>query len=332
MKRLTAAFAIGAGVVVLLGLWQPAGLGVGALAAAINGSNIVFGCLLLALLTPLIKGRWQVLLTPGSRLGGSAVVWLLPMLLPVLFAMAWVYPWFAVEGSGFRGVWLSPWFFVLRTVLYAGVALILQRWAPRRCGPGLIVYALVASLAAVDWLMSLQPGFASSIFGLLLIARQLLEGLAFAGLCVLCWNLVPLPAPQCQVLRGLLVSALAFWAYVHFMQYLIIWSVNLEHETQWYRVREVGAWGGFSAVLVAGQLACLLALASPWGGRPRVLVWGCVAILLLGTLESIWLSLPALFPDASLGAGVVALFCQGVYGIGLWTWWQWRWQRRLHET
>lgn len=87
-----------------------------------------------------------------------------------------------------------------------------------------------------------------------------------------------------------------------------------------------------SAVLVAGQLACLLALASPWGGRPRVLVWGCVAILLLGTLESIWLSLPALFPDASLGAGVVALFCQGVYGIGLWTWWQWRWQRRLHET
>lgn len=178
----------------------------------------------------------------------------------------------------------------------------------------------------------MQPGFASSIFGLLLIARQLLEGLAFAGLCVLCWNLVPLPAPQCQVLRGLLVSALAFWAYVHFMQYLIIWSVNLAHETQWYRVREVGAWGGVSAVLVAGQLACLLALASPWGGRPRVLVWGCVAILLLGTLESIWLSLPALFPDASLGAGVVALFCQGVYGIGLWTWWQWRWQRRLHET
>jgi hypothetical protein len=332
MNRLTAVFAIGAVGVMLLGVWQPAWVGAGALAAAINGSNIVLGCLLLALLTPLISGRWQVLLAPGSRLGRSAVVWLLPMLLPVLLAQPWVYPWFAVEGSGFRGVWLSPWFFMLRTVMYAGVALVLQSWALRRCGPGLILYALFASLAAVDWLMSLQPGFASSIFGLLLIARQLLDGLAFAGLCVLCWNLVPLPAPQCQVLRGLLVSALAFWAYVHFMQYLIIWSVNLEHETQWYRVREAGAWAVVSAVLVAGQLACLLALASPWGGRPRVLVWGCVAILLLGTLESIWLSLPSVFPHTPLGASVMALFCQGVYGLGLWVWWRWQWQRRRHET
>jgi hypothetical protein len=332
MKRLSAAFAMGTVGVALLGIWQPAWVGTGALAAAINASNIVLGCLLLALLTPLISGRWQALLAPGSRLGRSAVVWLLPMLLPVLFTMAWLYPWFAGENSGFRGVWLSPWFFVLRTLLYAGAALVLQRWAPRRCGPGLILYALVASLAAVDWLMSLQSGFASSIFGLLLIARQLLEGLAFAGLCVLCWNLVPLPAPQCQVLRGLLVSALVFWTYVHFMQYLIIWSVNLQHETQWYRVREAGAWGVVSAVLMAGQLACLLTLALPWGGRPRVLVWGCVAILLLGVLESIWLSLPSVFPDASLGASVMALVCQGVYGLGLSTWWRWQWQRRRHEA
>ncbi|MFY0727423.1 hypothetical protein [Pseudomonas sp. NFX15] len=332
MRRQSAVFVMGVIGIVLLGIWQPAWVGAGALAAAINGSNIVLGCLFLALLTPLVSGRWQVLLAPGSRLGRSAVAWLVPMLLPTLLAMAWVYPWFAVEGSGFRGVWLSPWFFVLRSVLYAGVALVLHRWAPRHCGPGLILYALVASLAAVDWLMSLQPGFASSIFGLLLIARQLLEGLAFAGLCVLCWNLVPLPVAQCHTLRGLLVSALALWVYVHFMQYLIIWSVNLEHETYWYRMREAGAWGGVSAVLVAGQLACLLALASPWGGRPRVLVWGCVAILLLGTLESIWLSLPSIFPDASLGVGAVALFCQGVYGLGLWTWWHWQWQRRRHET
>jgi hypothetical protein len=336
MSRHSTAFAIGAVGVALLGIWQPAWVGAGTLAAAINASNIVLGCLLLALLTPLISGRWQILLAPGSRLGRSAVVWLLPMLLPVLLGMAWVYPWFAVEGSGFRGVWLSPWFFGLRTLLYAGVALGLQRWAQReddrRCGPGLILYVLLASLAAVDWLMSLQSGFASSIFGLLLIARQLLEGLAFAGLCVLCWNLVPLPAPQCQVLRGLLVSALAFWAYVHFMQYLIIWSVNLEHETVWYRAREVGLWGGISVMLVVGQLACLLGLASPWGGRPRVLVWGCATILLLGMLESIWLSLPSVFPDASFGASVMALLCQGVYGLGLWAWWRWQWQRRRHET
>jgi hypothetical protein len=336
MKRLSATFAVGAAGAALLGIWQPAWVGAGALAAAINASNIVLGSLALGLITPLISGRWQCLLAPGNRLGRSAVVLMLPMMVPVLLAMAWVYPWFHVDTSGFRGVWLSPWCFGLRMLLYPAIALGLQRWAhrgdARLCGLGLIFYVLIASLAAVDWLMSLQSGFASSVFGLLLIARQLLDGLAFAGLYVLCWNLVPLPATQCQVLRGLLVSALAFWAYVHFMQYLIIWSVNLEHETSWYRVREAGVWGAFSAVLVAGQLVCLLALASPWGGLPRMLVWGCVAILLLGTLESMWFSLPSVFPDFSFAAGVVALLCQGVYGLGLWAWWRWRWQRRRHET
>jgi hypothetical protein len=286
--------------------------------------------------TPLIRGRWSVLLAPGSRLGLSAVVLIIPMLLPVLIAIPWVYPWFNVDEPGFRGLWLSPWFFVVRTLLYGGLALGLQRWVLQQgvehCGPGLILYVLVASLAAVDWLMSLQSGFVSGLFGLLLIARQLLDGLAFAGLCVLCRNLEPLSSQQRDLLRGLLVSAMAFWAYVHFMQYLIIWSVNLQHETRWYRVREGGVWGALSAVLMAGQLVCLLALASPWGSRPRILVWGCATILLLGAVESIWISLPSIFPQAAVGAGMTAVFCQGLYGTGLFAWWRWQWQRRRHET
>ncbi|MBB3242216.1 hypothetical protein FHW68_003753 [Pseudomonas sp. Tn43] len=336
MRRLAGTFAIGAVGVLLLGVWRPAWVGAGVLAAAVNGSNIVWGCLLLALLTPLISGRWQMLLAPGSRLGSGAVLLIVPMLVPVLLAMNWLYPWFHLDTPGFRGLWLSPWFFVLRTLLYAGLALALLGWSQRpdaeRSGPGLILYGLVVSLAAVDWLMSLQSEFVSSLFGVLLIARQLLDGLAFAGLCVLCWNLVPLPAPQRQVLRGLLISALAFWAYVHFMQYLIIWSVNLQDETQWYRVRQAGVWGALSGLLMAGQVMCLLALASPWGARSKVLIWGCSAILLLGSVESIWMSLPSIFPDVEIGAGLMAVLCQGIYGLGLWAWWRWQWQRRRHEV
>ncbi|MCF4996553.1 hypothetical protein GIW70_25990 [Pseudomonas syringae] len=334
MTRLSAAFGLGVVAMAALGVWQPAQVGAGALAAAVNASNIALGCLLLGLLTPLISGRWQVLLAPGSRLGRTALILLLPMLLPVLLTMAWLYPWFRADTPGFRGLWLSPWCFALRSVAYAGIFFALQRWTqrPERCAMGLIVYAVVASLAAVDWLMSLQADFMSSLFGLLLIARQLLDGLAFAGLCVLCWNLVPLSDAQCRVLRGLLVSALAFWMYVQFMQFLIIWSVDLPHETVWYRVRRQGAWVVPGAVLVAGQVVCLPALASPWGARSRVLVWGCAAILLLGTVESIWLSLPSIFPQLSLGTGAIALLCQSVYGIGLWAWWRWHWQRRRHET
>jgi hypothetical protein len=331
MNRLPLLCAIAVIGLALFGFWQPAWVGAGALAAAVNASNIVLGSLLLALVTPLIRGRWQPLLAPGNRLGSSAVVLIIPMLLPVLIAMPWVYPWFNHDAPGFRGLWLSPWFFVVRTLLYGGLAWLLQRWVPKRSAPGLILYALVASLAAVDWLMSLQPGFVSSVFGLLLIARQLLDGLAFAGLCVLCWNVTALPAQQGVLLRGLLVSALAFWAYVHFMQYLIIWSVNLQHETVWYRLREGGLWGALSVLLVLGQLACLVVLASPWGSRSRVLVGGCAAILLLGAVESVWISLPSIFPEAAVGASLTAVFCQGVYGAGLFAWWRWLWQRRRHD-
>ncbi|MCQ6255534.1 hypothetical protein [Pseudomonas sp. Q11] len=315
---------------VLFGFWQPGWVGAGALAAAVNGSNIALGCLLLALLTPLVSGRWQPLLSPGSRLGASAVLLIIPMFLPVLVTMPWVYPWFHHEAPGFRGLWLSPWFFVLRTLMYGGLAWLLHGWVGKRSAAGLILYAPVASLAAVDWLMSLQAGFVSSVFGLLLIARQLLDGLAFAGLCVLCWNVV-LPARQCVLLRGLLVSALAFWIYVQFMQYLIIWSVDLPHETVWYQVRETGGWGALTALLVAGQLVCLVVLASPGGDRMWVLMSGCAAILLLGAVESIWLSLPSIFPEATFGALLTAVLCQGVYAAGLFATWRRQWQRRRHD-
>lgn len=320
------AFVLGALGLAALGIWQPRWVAAGALAAAVNASGIILGCLLLALITPLIRGRWQVLLSPGTRLGVSGVWLIVPMLLPVLVGMAWLYPWVQVHDAGFRGVWLSPWFFIARTLLYGVAFVVLRQLRP---APGLILLVLVSSLASVDWLMSLQPGFTSSLFGLLVIARQLLSGLAFAGLCVLCWNVVPLPAAQRSVLRGLLVTALAFWAYLHFMQYLIVWSVNLEHETQWYRVREQGGWDWITALLVGGQLVCLLGLASPWG--PRGLVWGCGAILLLAGVESIWISLPSVFASVEPGPLLIALVCQGVYGLGLWAWWRWRWQRRRHD-
>jgi hypothetical protein len=336
VSRSAQAVAIGVAILTLLGIWHPAWVGAAALAAAVNGSNIVLGCLLLALLTPLISGRWQALLDPGSNLGSRAVVLILPMLLPVMLTMAWLYPWFHLDAPGFRGWWLSPWFFVLRTLIYAGVFLGLQRWSQTlsvsRCATGLILFALAASLAAVDWLMSLQPEFASSLFGLLLIARQLLDGLAFAGLYVLCWNLMPLPAAQRQVLRGLLVGALAFWAYLHFMQYLIVWSVNLQHETLWYRQRQEGGWGVVSVVLMLGQVSCWFGLASPWGNRTRVLIWSCAAVLALGAVESIWLSLPSRFPAVGMGSGLSAVACQALYGLGLWAWWHWQWQRRRHES
>jgi hypothetical protein len=106
--------------------------------------------------------------------------------------MPWLYPWAAADpsASALQEVYLTPWFFAARTIIYFVVWTALALWVRRGWGDlarmirtasaGLIVYALTASFAGIDWIGSLTPTFHSSIYGLLLITFQLLAGLAFA--------------------------------------------------------------------------------------------------------------------------------------------------------
>ncbi len=327
---------VGIGVALgILAVWQPLWIAAGSLVGAMSITQGILGCLLLSLVTPLISGRWQPLLAPGTRLGLSGVPLLIPLWLPMLLAVGLLYPWVGQVPAGFRGVWLSPVFFLARTLAYGLIAWWLTRWALQgtsvRHALGVIVHVLVFSLAGIDWFMSLQADFASSLFGLLLIARQLLAGLAFAVLYLLCSTDGALPVHQRALLRGLLVAALSLWLYLHAMQYLIIWSVDLQEETAWYRARAQGYWGALTWLLLVGQALCLLGLASPWGDARRVLLGGCIAIVLLGCVESMWMALPALFAPTDTGAVMSALACQLFYAAALTLAWRWRGRRRRHD-
>jgi hypothetical protein len=310
----------------------PARVVAATLPAAVASINLILGCLLLALVVPLVRGAWQPLLLPGARLGVKGVPLILPMLLPVLLGVRLIYPWAGVSESGFRGVWLSPWAFCLRTLLYGVLWWGLQRWVVRgatsRYPAGVIVLVLLSSLAAVDWLMSLQDGFFSSLFGLLQIGRQWLDGLALVG-----WlALLTRSGVRLDILRGLLVAALAFWLYLHAVHYLIIASVDLPREAQWYLLRGAGPWGLLTGVLMVAQVLCLLWLASPLGLRLRSLQLACPLLLVLGAWEAVWMTLPSLPFMSGMGALLLVLIAQVAYAAGVAGGLIWAWRRELGEV
>jgi hypothetical protein len=221
------------------------------LATVVTISAIPAGSIAVLMVTYLVRGSWtealHIPLTAAALTTPIAAV----LFIPVLIALPWLYPWAhgaGIEPGSLKAAWLTPKFFILRTVLYFALWTVLAIWIrrawaePRRmvrvASAGLILYALSASLAGVDWLESLTPEFHSSIYGLLFLTFQLLAGLAFAlG--------VTLSKPDAPTFRygAILLSVLLLWAYNHAMQYIIIWSGNIPEEAAWYLAREAGAWG-----------------------------------------------------------------------------------------
>ena len=126
---------------------------------------------------------------------------------------------------------------------------------------GLLGYGLTITFASFDWLMSLEPHWFSTIYGVLLMGGQGLAAMAFA-IVALAWlsRRAPLNAlvtpTHFHDLGNLLLAFTMLWAYFGFSQYLIIWSGNLPEETEWYIHRGCHGWQYIALALVAFILPC----------------------------------------------------------------------------
>lgn len=221
------------------------------LAAAVGASAVPIGALAVLMFSYLTRNAWtnemHVPLTAAALTIPAAGL----LFVPVIVGMPWLYPWATKPPEhAFQAAYLSPWLFALRTIIYFAVWTLLAVWSRRSWGEvhrmrraasaGMIIYALTASLAGVDWIESLTPDFHSSIYGLLFLTFQLLAGLSF-GIAM-----VAIGRPQSNALGGygaLLLATLLLWAYMHAMQYIIIWAGNIPDEVDWYLRRLTGAWG-----------------------------------------------------------------------------------------
>ena len=252
----------------LLGFIFWAGIGIGGI-----------GILLLQYLT---GGAWGVVIRRVAEAASRTLPILALMFVPLAIGVKRLYEWTHIPATDHimvqRGWFMTPESWILRSViyfiLYGVLAYLLNGWSAKQdktdnyeaaadylgrstalSGPSMVVYSLLTTFAAVDWVMTLDPHFFSTIWGLLFVAGWALSSFCFS---VIILAYLSDKAPMNRVLGkrhfhdiGKLMLALTMiWAYFNFAQFLIIWSGNIPEETQWFVARMRGPFGYISWSLV----------------------------------------------------------------------------------
>jgi hypothetical protein len=259
------------------------------------------GSLGLLLIHALTGGRWGYLVRRPLAAGVTTLPLLLPLLVPVLVAGRRLYPWMTphVAAQLDNGLYLNAPFFYIRTFVYAvvwiglGAAVLralrgaeTERRLARLAPAGLILLALTVTFASIDYTLSLEPSFASSVYGWLAGSEALLLALSVAlmGRCSTATD-----GDTIRPLARLLLGLTLLWAYLDFMQLLIVWNSDLPREADWYSRRLAGYWGGLAAGIAIGHFALpfFTLLWAPAQRSVRV-VAGVAALLVLAELPRVW--------------------------------------------
>ncbi len=267
------------------------------------------------------------------------------LFLPLVFGLKYVYPWMhpdIVQASAnlkAKSSYLSENFFLLRTF---GFFLLWSIWIfsiyrqstkqdtersarqmyviARFCAPGLFLVVLVGTLAAYDWLMSVQPTWYSTIFGLYYLAGGCLAFMSVVTLVCLGFRRAGILTHAINIehyhdLGKWLFCLTAFYTYIAFSQYLLIWYANLPEETIFYRVRSHGMWLPISLALpfVRFIIPFFVLLCRP--AKRNLTIIGMVAgwSLIMEFIDIYWVVMPVHYPEgpqihwldfATLGATV----------------------------
>ena len=313
--------------------------------------GIGLGCLGLTMLHHLVGGSWGLIVRRPMEAGGMTLLPLAVLFLPLALGLSGLYPWakpgFADDPElRIKAHYLNGGFFLIRTALYfaiwIGLAFLLRSLSAAQdrrsdhapshrlqllSGPGLALLFLTGTFAAIDWMMSLEPHWASTIYGALVCVGEALATLAMM-IAVAIWLSAARPMAEAVTedrlhdLGNLMLAFTMLWAYMSFMQYLIIWSGNLPEEIPWYLRRTRGGWQWVALALALFHffLPFFVLLFRESKRQSRLLLR--VAFLVLGMhwLDLVWLIVPASsepasprFPWAELPMSLVAMV--GVGGV-----------------
>ncbi|MGF6308838.1 hypothetical protein ABIB82_002475 [Bradyrhizobium sp. i1.8.4] len=299
------------------------------LVAWVAWAAVPIGALALWMTSYLVRRVWTEALHAQFAAAAATLPVMALASLPILLFMKHIYPAMAEPSAlpPFKAYYLAPWFFVLRGAIYFGLWIGLAVWLRRAwrdeatmvraASVGLVVYALTVSLAGIDWMESLEPDFHSSVYGLLFLSFTLLSGFAFVlGVSLLSGRRIGRSAGY----SGLLLSLILLWAYLHAMQYIVIWSGNIPDEVSWYQARSEQGWQYLLAVVAFGQLVlpfCAL-LSARVRSDPRVLMMLCGVTLAMRGCEAAVLILPAIHRIAPLTTTLMLLAALLLLGGLLW--------------
>lgn len=301
---------IGVALSIVAALIDPAAFFPGWLAGFLFWIGLSLGALLLLMAHDLTGGRWGETARPPLE----AAVAMMPLCalaaLPLLGGLDRVYSWLSpATAAGLHNLsYLNLDFFLVRSGIYLVIWLVLAaltlRPLPPDAGsrtaarwsspPGLILAGLSATFASFDWTMSLQPSWNSTIYGMMVTTAELEGALACATLFTIA-ALRP-GGTGLNDLGSLLLAGIALWAYLAFMQFLIIWEEDLPDEITWYLDRIADGWLALTCLVAVFSVALPFFILVWWPLKRRPATLGIAAAsLLLGYLFiDFWLVFPGL--------------------------------------
>ena len=286
--------------------------------------GLTLGSLALGMVHQLTGGAWGVVIRrqmgAASRVLPVLTALFIPIVIGTPYLYVWTHPDIVNADPVLRGkhLYLNTPFFLIRAAIYFAawnaVTYLLNKWGleqdesgdPRYArrmqmlsGGGLLVYGLCITFASFDWLMSLEPHWFSTIYGVLIMGGQGLSALAFL-ITSLVWLArrpplrdIVLPS-HFHDLANLMLAFVMLWAYFSFSQYLIIWSGNLPEEIAWYLHRLQTGWRFVAVMLVIFHFSVpfLLLLSRVVKRAPDTLVKVALAILAARLIDLFWLIAP----------------------------------------
>lgn len=274
--------------------------------------GVALGALVFLCIHHLVRGRWGATVRPVLAAMTRTLPLLALLFLPIALDLDVLYPWTDLEWlqagplRAAKAAYLDADFFLARAavilVVWSVLALRLAR--PER-RPGLAALALVVffatvTIAAVDWVLSLDPDMSTSAFGLALATGDAVAGWSAVVIAVALVHgrsaRAPLVVPErAQQLGTLLFAALMLWAYIAFTQYLLVWGADLPREVGWFLPRIHGDWGLVAWALVGLHFAVpfVLLLQRPIKRSPARLAAVAAFLLSMHYVELLWLVVPS---------------------------------------
>jgi hypothetical protein len=314
--------------------------------------GLALGCMAILMLYHLVGGAWGTVIRRILEAGMMTLPLMAVLFIPILLNLRRLYDWARPDAlakdpklADIAHTYLNFNGILIRAIVYFGLwilmAVLLNRWSTEQdnpesrgqstlrfralSAPGLVIYSLSISFALIDWVMSLQARWISTIYGLIFIAGQALAAFCFV---VVIESILGKRKPMSEYLTPTEVHdhgkfMLAFvmvWAYFNFSQWLIIWAGNLPEEIPWFFRRMHGGWGTVGVFLAIFHFAVPFAflLSRQFKREKGSLVWLATWLIVMRMVDIWW----HVEPSASLHHDTIHLswsFFAVLAGIGgLW--------------
>jgi hypothetical protein len=281
--------------------------------------GLSLGCMALLMVQHLSGGLWGISIRRILEASSKGLPLMAVLFLPILFGRNKLYAWMTDPSLTEHNSWYlnTPgWMirFVLYFAIWIGMEFILNKRSAQQDEPltssnwprfqlfsgiGLLLYALTISFASVDWVMSLDPHWGSTIYGMIFMAGEGLSALAF---CIIMLTVLTGYRPYREIIKPeqfrdlgkLMLAFVMLFAYFSFSQWLIIWAGNLPEEISFYLNRIKGGWGivALGIILFHFALPFALLLSKERKKDGRRLIWLAVLLMFMRLVDIYWYVVP----------------------------------------